>query len=833
MKKYVSFLLALAMVLGMAPVMVLSSHGGVYADAVETESISGNAVYSKLYEQNGLTLLLMAYNGATVDLNHGEWFSSVGDYCAYFAGGAYDSVHNPTGWRMVEGGGVGYRFTTAAQYSAKSTSVGLQLPTAAIGDGNFSVEAVFAPKYVSYDDASGNLKLEPHDNKYNADGTVVVGSDGTTNSATNYGNRYGAYTYSRSTFSFAGLNMLFFQPSRFVSGSVGKKGSTSATAELRVFYSNENWSAYEKLPEDEKEYQSSHPFGTYAFASTPSINADGTVKGTVNDNMTTAVQTLTVNRALIGDEKTSFVVSFKGQNSSGTLTTTNYSTSYGDDYVRQNFYELSECLYPFEAFFGLPSTVYSIRAYNRTLTPREQARNHFADLCAYYQADVSELLSVDDAVIYEIAQKAVNLTFEGTNKDALQTIINQGVESVAKENVAEKAWNANHAMYVQDGLVMLLDGYTDNGTIDLTSGKWYNLAPTAGYASFVTSSTATSNSIAWTKRTGGGVGYNITKSQLKNGNANGMYLDLGDGIVDVNSDYTVEYVAIRNRHTDSDTEGNNTFTNESRCTEKFGAWGTWSYFSNGHWLFGSSTPTENEYLLYNTAGYNDSYGSGAGRLSSFDTDLWSDNAMKSMSVVITANDYQSTYTRYKNTAKVGNTATAVGTKDAKNKTIAYVPTATSFFLMQNVANTLYAVRVYDRALTADEVKQNYFADICAFYGVDVSKFDLLDDTVKKEFYALGVSYTFAQDAATVRNDLQARINEKTEGLVRPGDANGDNKVTTSDVTLTLRFLADWDVTLNETAADVTGDGMVTVADGVRIMQYLAGMDVELKKSNKS
>lgn len=63
-------------------------------------------------------------------------------------------------------------------------------------------------------------------------------------------------------------------------------------------------------------------------------------------------------------------------------------------------------------------------------------------------------------------------------------------------------------------------------------------------------------------------------------------------------------------------------------------------------------------------------------------------------------------------------------------------------------------------------------------------------------------------------------------LVKPGDVNSDGEVNLADVTLLLKHLASWDVTVSE-AADVNGDEAVNLADVTLLLKYLAGWDVAL------
>ena len=60
---------------------------------------------------------------------------------------------------------------------------------------------------------------------------------------------------------------------------------------------------------------------------------------------------------------------------------------------------------------------------------------------------------------------------------------------------------------------------------------------------------------------------------------------------------------------------------------------------------------------------------------------------------------------------------------------------TALFKIGEGADTqIYAIRVYSRVLTEDEVKQNHFADMALFYGLDISKFTKLTATKKQAVY---------------------------------------------------------------------------------------------------
>ena len=63
---------------------------------------------------------------------------------------------------------------------------------------------------------------------------------------------------------------------------------------------------------------------------------------------------------------------------------------------------------------------------------------------------------------------------------------------------------------------------------------------------------------------------------------------------------------------------------------------------------------------------------------------------------------------------------------------------------------------------------------------------------------------------------------------KPGDVNGDGQVKLNDAILLRRFVAGWDVEIDERAADVNGDGQVKLNDAILLRRYVAGWDVALK-----
>ncbi len=71
------------------------------------------------------------------------------------------------------------------------------------------------------------------------------------------------------------------------------------------------------------------------------------------------------------------------------------------------------------------------------------------------------------------------------------------------------------------------------------------------------------------------------------------------------------------------------------------------------------------------------------------------------------------------------------------------------------------------------------------------------------------------------------LNPKIEPVSTRGDVNRDGKITVTDVTTILKYLANWGVALDTDAADANNDGKVNVSDVTYLLKYIAGWDVIL------
>ena len=127
-----------------------------------------------------------------------------------------------------------------------------------------------------------------------------------------------------------------------------------------------------------------------------------------------------------------------------------------------------------------------------------------------------------------------------------------------------------------------------------------------------------------------------------------------------------------------------------------------------------------------------------------------------------------------------------------------------FHTMVGVAGHIYAIRVYDRALTDAERQQNHAVDLMAYFGLDVRGFSAADGAAKAAVYEAFAGYTFAADEAQVA-EMQAAIDAAVSGIpVAEGVQKGTDGAS-------LRIWASMD-----TAENVSKLGMTVVfkQDGV-------------------
>ena len=297
---------------------------------------------------------------------------------------------------------------------------------------------------------------------------------------------------------------------------------------------------------------------------------------------------------------------------------------------------------------------------------------------------------------------------------------------------------------------------TDEGGNFKTWNNKVSIGSDATFYNYVGSDAA--NSVLWKMRSGKGVGYDLTAAQQgTSGRTNGMnaYLYLGNGIVNVAGNYSVEYSTIWMGTSEDGVQTAGT-ANLSSHNEKFGAWGTTIFGSFSNYFC----------FAYNANGLNGDYGNDTQIFRSL---IWQGGAkVQTVSNVMTINAAKTSAHRdiYANATKDGGTTQAsghawmTGSIPGQNTAVKTpITTFTEFWYAQNMANTTYAVRVYNRDLTPAEIKQNTVVDVLAYHGADVSAVaDFSEFVMDAVFANCDISkFAYSASAQDVQNAFDAAV----------------------------------------------------------------------------
>ena len=401
--------------------------------------------------------------------------------------------------------------------------------------------------------------------------------------------------------------------------------------------------------------------------------------------LTGAPATMTLEHALYGKNSSTYRVSADGFRA--------FDFDIPGNYVEKLSYIEVAGDQKFQVFRSFPAEVYSVRVYDRTISIAEAARNHFADLCGYYGADVTGLAGMNDAEQQIVYNAFATVKFGDTNKAALEAAIAAQTVKIT-ETVYDKA-------YVQDGLVLLLSAIGENTSIDLANKTWYGKLGT-GYAKFM-GALSTEKDYGWKTRDDKSVGYDLP-SALLNTDGRSMYLDLQTAMNNSQVSYTVEYVA----DYDSACDSASATHADATVTEKFGYWGGWLHSTNAL------------DMLYHNNGINDRWGDGNGHLAAPNGNFWTGpigykgEQTNTVTYAVSQTDTTASRTFYAN-AKNYYTQTVPGIQDAQKVAMTKRHSnTTNFFMAHSTTCDLYGVRIYNRTLTSVEVAQNHFVHILIF-----------------------------------------------------------------------------------------------------------------------
>ena len=416
----------------------------------------------------------------------------------------------------------------------------------------------------------------------------------------------------------------------------------------------------------------------------------------------------------------------------------------------------------FILFKGTPVDVYAIRIYNVALTEGEILQNRGVDILAAYQFSLYSLKA--------LGAEQRTLALQTIGALPVSEITAANVERIIIESVPKEVPKTEYdLLYVKEGLVGLYTAFGNDASVNLSSatlGKWQNKMDASETARLHSGNTW------WKKGENGGIGYTMSLSDWQ-AHAKKVSISLPDYYATFPS-FTVETVATVKGITNSDgtryfnqyfpAEGNtpasgarygyycNTFS-----TFRFGAL-CGMYFVALHqsgtdgtttgdtsfsarWMFGQTGyaahnfNSDYAYRPANPTGIFIAFGNEAALRdkSMFIPTLDLLSFSKTASGIGTASESYRYEIAYNGKTALETTLTAlqfeVMSTGAKNN-----EGASDFTLFGAAPSHVYAIRVYDRPLLESEKAQNHFADIAAYYQLDLTEYYKLSDTAKTQMH---------------------------------------------------------------------------------------------------
>lgn len=394
----------------------------------------------------------------------------------------------------------------------------------------------------------------------------------------------------------------------------------------------------------------------------------------------------------------------------------------------------------FHLMVGYPGTAYSVRVYNRVLSTAEMAQNHFADIAAYYQLDLTEYFKADKAT-----RQAVHDTFASASMGQSR----ESILSMLQNCLGGDPIDLSDSLYVTDGLTVFLNAMGSmRDTVSLSGGAGYWTNAIDGKPINFTGST-------WFTGENGGVGYRLTQKQYGSGMSGGIILDpsrIPEG------DYSLEMVLAVEGLVDENGDRYHDRSSNYGTYHSYGiAVGPWKSLSFITLRDDDDTSgiLENRWFYLKNGGWSAPYPT----VRASDAFFWNEDPQTVMAYDIyhqrknTDKGYASLYTVFGDGKRLG--VANIGAADY----VAPAETEGYFYLMYNFPCTYYAVRVYNRTLSDAERYQNHAADLVAFYGLDDTFLQItraiLGDS--EELYAPLAALDFRSDKATVQAQMDTLL----------------------------------------------------------------------------
>ena len=122
--------------------------------------------------------------------------------------------------------------------------------------------------------------------------------------------------------------------------------------------------------------------------------------------------------------------------------------------------------------------------------------------------------------------------------------------------------------------------------------------------------------------------------------------------------------------------------------------------------------------------------------------------------------------------------------------------------------------------------EHWYCDICGMAWLDANC--IMNTNLRAVVLPATGEHTYDDEYDADCNvcGAEREVPEKPVDIIY-GDANGDGAVNINDVILLQKYIAKWDVTLDEASADANADGSVNINDVILLQKYIAKWDVTL------
>ena len=762
MKRFLSFLLIAATLLSLLPVMSVSaSENSSLLNDDGGESASHH--YTELYVKEGLAALFVAYESTASESAVTAWTPA-----PLYGKAGYDSYIDPSLYttQTVSGGKLVWQqangsFKTALTAANTDENPGTYLKLTALHallSDNFAVQEVWQQTSSTI---TGNTPVYTE----NEDGTVTAAALGG-----------GSFNEEQATNSYGFLSLKNNYVPGFQSSNgdrhnhfyyqVTPKNASYANATARnIVFENASY-----LLDTAKKSFTNNTSKTYNVGSFPMAVMEQTVSRRdfteLEDGFSAYYQ---------------FSWQFKPAKYYGKNATsrhygfTTYSTTDTDNLIILRDKVLN---------------VYSVRVYEeKVLTDAEMDQNHLADLCGFYGIDVDILFDLDAEGLAGIASALAStpLVREKYNADGSYTDTflrsKAKVESVIASAVASFATAEEHSyteLYVKEGLAALFVAYEATASEE-TPTTWapVNLYGQAGYDAYVDPASYASvlksvSTFAWKWKTGA-----LTSSAVGTNTSTtpGTYISLKPLMELIGDNWSVQEVWQWTGSTKTgnmpeytvNEDGTVTVSNASSLSQEYASNNVYGFLNirryyvpnfitaNGsrhnHFFYQIYQPKNSSFsnatsrnIVFDNANYLEST---ATKTFTNSTTKYFVGSMPTAVVEQTLNrtnftevegGFSARYDfiwQFKPSKYYGSNASS----RTYGLTTYYTTNAKNMTLCRDKTQNVYSLRVYDgKALTDDEVNLNHFADLCGFYGIDVSPLWQLDATARD---------TFAKSYATV------------------------------------------------------------------------------------